>query len=266
MTRRETLLLAVLTAALAILTVNIVLLFRQTERQATLTREHFFWVLCQTGHSPAERLAAFHHLVADGNREWRSADLAELNLRGFSSPHADLQQAGFQRSDLTGANLAGAKLNKSSFQLTDLTDADLADADLAEAQCYRAVLKHTSMRHAVLRAAVLQEVKAVNADLMVADLSDADCLMADFSGANLTGANLTGTRLERAVLKGVNLSLVRLEGANLNEADFSDSNWWHARGFTTEQLDFLKQKFAPSTNAPPALKEDYQKWASGSAR
>lgn len=266
MTRRETLLLAVLTTALAILTVNVVLLVRQSERQASLTREHFFWVLCQPGHSPSERLAAFHQLVADGNREWRSANLAELNLRGFSSPSANLQQAGFQRSDLTGANLAGAKLNKTSFQLADLSDADLAEADLAEAQCYRAVLKHASLRHTVLRAAVLQEVKAPNADLMVADLSDADCLMADFAGANLAGANLSGARLERTVLKGSNLSLARVEGANINEADFSDSNWWHARGFTTEQLDFLKQKFAPSTNAPGALKEDYQKWLGGSAK
>jgi uncharacterized protein YjbI with pentapeptide repeats len=261
--RRATLLAAILTAALAILTVNVILLVRQAERQASLTREHFFWVLCQPGHSPAERLTAFHHLVAEGNREWRSADLAELSLRGFSSPRADLQQAGFQRSDLTGANLAGAKLNKASFTLADLSNADLADATLSEAQCYRATLKNASFRHAVLRAAVLQEVKAVNADLMVADLSDADCLMADFSGANLSGANLTGARLERSVLKGVNLSLARLDGANLTETDFSDSNWWHARGFTTEQLDFLKQKFAPLTNAPAALRDDYQKWSAG---
>src|SRR2546430_3118427 len=142
---RQSVLLAVLAVALAILTVNVVLLVRLMERQASLTREHFFWVLCQPGHSPRERLAAFHYLAADGNREWRSADLADLNLRGLSSPRADLQQAGFQRSDLAGANLAGAQLNKASFLLADLTEADLTEADLAEAQCYRAILKHTAL-------------------------------------------------------------------------------------------------------------------------
>ncbi len=98
---------------------------------------------------------------------------------------------------------------------------------------------------------------------MVADLSDADCLMANLAGGNLAGANLTGARLEAAVLKGANLSLARLYGANLKDTDFTNSNWWHARGLTSAQIEMLKKKFAPSENAPALLKEDYQKWGSG---
>src|SRR5439155_13820991 len=111
-----------------------------------------------------------------------------------------------------------------------------------------------------LRAAVLQEVRAENADLMVADLSDADCLMANLDGANLSGANVSGARLEGANLKGARLSLARFDGANLKDADFTNSDWWRARGLTTAQLELMKKNFPPSESAAPALKEDYQKW------
>jgi uncharacterized protein YjbI with pentapeptide repeats len=264
--KSQPVILFVLMAALAIVTANVWILVRLMERQTGLTREHFFWVLCQPGHSTVERLSAFQHLVADGNREWRSAQLSDLYLASTSLPGADLQQAGFQRANLSRANLAAAKMTKASLNLSDLTEAEMAEADLSEAQCYRAVLKGTKLRRAILRAAMLQEVKAENADLTAADLSDADCLMANFTDANLSGANLTGARLEGAILKGVNFSLARLDGANLKDADFTDSNWWHARGLTTAQAELLRKNFAPSQAAAAGLKADYQKWAGGSGK
>ena len=95
----------------------------------------------------------------------------------------------------------------------------------------------------------------------MADLSDAECMMANLSEAKLMGANLSGAKLESAVLKGANLSLARLDGADLTDADFTNANWWRARGLTTKQIDLLKQKFAPTAKADPALKEDYARWA-----
>ena len=253
-------LLVLLVAGLAILTVNVVLLARFVERQANTNREHYFWVLCQPGHSAAERLEAFQALVAGGNKEWRSADLSDLKLEGVALPGVELQFAGFQRADLARANLTAARLNKAALGMADLTSADLTEADLAEAQMYRVNLKAAKLHRAKLRAAVLQEVEARNADFMVADLSEADCLMANLTGANLSGANLSGARLEAVIFKDANLSLARLDGAILKDADFTDSNWWHARGLTGEQMDEMKKRFAPSESAPASLKADFEKW------
>jgi len=255
------LLLATLALAITVLTVNICLVARSIEGQRQTTREHAFWVICQPGHTVAQRTSAFHLLAAEGNKEWRSAQLSEMNLAKIALPGADLTACAFQRANLASANLAGAKLGKAAFDLCDLSDADLPEAGLSEAHLYRAILKDANLRRANLRAAVLQEVKAEKVDLMAADLSDADCMMANFSHGNLSGANLSGARLEAAVLKCATLTLARLNDANLNDTDFTDSNWWRARGLTSEQITAFKKKFPPSESASPALKEDFQKWA-----
>jgi uncharacterized protein YjbI with pentapeptide repeats len=250
----------------AVLTVNVWLAARLGEDLRRASREHAFWVLCQPGHSAADRAGAFLQLAAAGNKEWRSADLRELNLPGLKLPGADLSGALFHNANLAGANLAGARVTKGSFAQADLAGANLSEADLSEAQLYRTKLGQANLRRAKLRAAYLQEAQAEKADLMVADLSDADCLMANLAGAKLNGANLTGAKLEAAVLRGANLSLARMDGANLKEADFTNVNWWRARGLTSEQIDLLRKKFAPGTNAEPALKLDYDKWANAAPR
>ena len=259
-------LLTAIVAAVLVLMANIWLVSRLVQQQASETQEHFFWVLCQPGFTPTERARAFTRLVAAGNREWRSAELSDLDLRGISLPEADLTRAGFNRVNLVKAVLARAIINRATFTLCDLTEADLTEADVSETRCYRAVLIGATLRRANARAAVLQEVRAEHADFKMADLSDADCLMADLTGVDFSGANLSNTRLEGAILRNANLALTRLESANVKDADFTDSNWWRARGLTTAQLDILKKKFTPSENAPAALKEDYQKWASSNGQ
>jgi uncharacterized protein YjbI with pentapeptide repeats len=245
---------------------NVWLAVRLVEKQRKTGREHSFWVLCQPGHSLPERTAAFRRLVADGNKEWRSAQLAGLNLEGISLPNVDLTAADFQRANLASANLAGAKLKKASLELANLSGTDLSEADLSEVNLFRAALLKSKLRRTNLRAAVLQEIKAAESDLLAADLSDADCLMADFSGANLVGANFTGARLEAVLFKGANLSLARLNDANLKDTDFTNSNWWRARGLTSAQVENLKTKFPPADYATPALKQDYENWAGRSVR
>jgi uncharacterized protein YjbI with pentapeptide repeats len=255
-----------LLVTVGVLTVNVWLATRLAEDLRRGSREHAFWVLCQPGHSAAERASAFLQLVAAGNKEWRSADLRELNLAGLKFPGADLSLALFNGANLASAELVGAKVVKSSFTQADLSGADLSEADLSEAQLFRTKLGQARLRHAKLRSAFMQEAQAEKADLMMADLSDSVCLMANFAGAKLNGANLNGANLEAAVLRGANLSLARMEGANLKDADLTNVNWWRARGLSSEQIALLRKKFAPATNAEPALKLDYEKWASSGPR
>ena len=252
--------LIALGCALAVLTANVWLLASTLKAQRQSTDEHAFWALSQPGHTPPERASAFQRLVLAGNREWRSAQLANLDFRGISLSKCDLKLAAFNGANLAHADLRGAILTKTTLTLTDLTGADLTEADLSETSAFRAIFKDARLIRAKARAAILQEVHAEHAQLLAADLSEADCLMANFTGADLAGANLTAARLEGAIFKGANLSLARLNGASIKDADFGNSNWWHARGFTTSQLRELREKFAPGTNAPAALKEDYAKW------
>ncbi len=250
-----------LLVTLAVLSANVWLATRLAEDLRRGSHEHAFWVLCQPGHTAPERASAFLHLAAAGNKDWKSADLRDLNLARIKLPGADLSFGLFNNANLAGADLAGARLLKSSFTQADLSGADLSGADLSEAQLYRAKLGQTKLRRAKLRATWLQEVQAEKADLMMADLSDADCVMANLAGAKLNGANLSGANLEAAILRGADLSLTHMDGASLKEADFTNANWWRSRGLGSEQIDLLKKKFAPATNAGPALKLDYDKWA-----
>jgi hypothetical protein len=61
-------------------------------------------------------------------------------------------------------------------------------------------------------------------------------------------------------LKSANLNQTRLNGANLKDADFTDSNWWRARGLTSQQVGALQKYFAPRPNADEALRRDYAEW------
>src|SRR5438552_9288309 len=122
--------LLALAAAIGVLTANLWLLARLAEQQASASREHCFWVLCQPGYSLAERAGAFHQLVTEANKEWRSAQLSELNLEGTSLPGAGLEGAGFQRANFSRANLARAKISRASLELADLSGSDLSEADL----------------------------------------------------------------------------------------------------------------------------------------
>jgi len=247
-------------ATLALLTVNAWLLSQWVRHQEHGSREHAFWALCQPGSTAPTRERAFSQLVTAGNKEWRSADLHELNLAGIALPGANLEGALFVRTIFAGAKLTGTRFYGGSLEEADLSGADLGDADLSESQMLRANIKTASLRRAKLRATSIEQVQAENADFMLADLSDANCLMANLTGAKLDGAILSGAKLESAILKGASLSLTRMDGADLKNADFSNSNWWRARGLRTDQIEFLKQNFAPKDDADPALKEDYAKW------
>ena len=247
--------------AAALVGANLWLVTRVVRDHRRDAREHDFWVLCQPGFAPDERAPAFRRLVAAGNTQWRGAEVRGLNLTGLVARGADLQHAGFLRTNLAGAQLNAAKLCGSKLELADLTGARLTGADLREARLLQAIAKGAVFTRANLAGSSREQLQAENADFSGTELADANCLMANFALAKLTGANLSGARLESAVLRGAELTGARLEGANLADADFTDTNWWRARGLTTRQLAQLKEKFPPTAAADPALKDDYHRWS-----
>src|SRR2546423_10596638 len=79
-------LVTLLSIILLVLAANVWLTTILLKQRAQESREHFFWLLSHPGYSPAERTVAFRRLLAEGNREWRGAQLADLDLNRLSMP------------------------------------------------------------------------------------------------------------------------------------------------------------------------------------
>src|SRR5262245_11144158 len=69
-----------LLSVLVVATCNLWVSSRLMRQQREESRQHAFWVLCQPGYGVDVRKNAFLLLVAEGNREWRSAALDDLDL------------------------------------------------------------------------------------------------------------------------------------------------------------------------------------------
>lgn len=223
-------------------------------------RERHFWVLGQRNSPVAERTEAFLALLRLGNREWRGAHLQGLPLPELALTNAPLAEADLRGSDLRRADLRGASLTGALLGRADLTEAQLAGADCAGANLLQARLPDADLSRASFRSATLEQVAAARARFVTADLADAVLLMADLSGANLSGADLSGANLEAAILRGASLDLARLSEAHLKDTDFTNANWWRARGLNRASLDYLVQRFAPTDEAPADLRADFAKW------
>ena len=89
-------------------------------------KEQQFWVLCHPGFTNQQRRDAFAELLWQGNREWRSARLARLDLTGIQLAGASIQQAHMEGCDLSHADLAEALLQQTQFDQADLSGADLS--------------------------------------------------------------------------------------------------------------------------------------------
>ena len=70
-------------------------------------KEQQFWLLCHPGFTDEHRRQAFAELLWQGNREWRSARLARLDLTGIQLAGASIEQA-----HMEGCNLSGAELGR----------------------------------------------------------------------------------------------------------------------------------------------------------
>ncbi len=243
-----------------LVTVNAWVTTRHLDQTSRHNREHLFWTLCHTGGTADQRREAMLQLIEEGNTVWAAARLEHLDLEELDLSGTYLAAATLDGSKLAGARLANIDLNRSSLQTVDLSRANLRGALLEEILALKAIMNEADLREAQLRAASLEQVSAQKANFLRADLSDAYLYMADLTGATLTSAVLSGANLEAAVLRDANLFLAQLDGTRLVDADFTGSNWWRARGLTSEQIAELTVKFAPGEEAPDSRRADFDRW------
>ena len=76
---------------------------------------------------------------ANGDRDFRGANLYRANLSGANLTRANLTRANLTRANLTDANLTRANLTRANLTDANLTDANLTDANLTGANMTRAV-------------------------------------------------------------------------------------------------------------------------------
>lgn len=230
------------------------------ERQDRNRTESVFWRLAQPGSEPADRKEAFLRLVAAGNREWRSANLNDLDFEDTTLDGVVLKNAVFDSCRFHKVHMYETKMSPGSFRLCRFTDADMIAIDLREAIVFKSTFLNCNLRQAQLTKASLEQSTLKNVDLSLADMAEAFLLLTRFEQCNLKGANLTDSTLTNARFIGTDLRGARLPGALFRDTDFTDSNWWRARGLPRILLDDCKRRYPPSKNAKQEFREDYAKW------
>lgn len=117
---------------------------------------------------------------------WRRCVFDRLEFNNVDLSGAELRDASFYRSDLSGSIFEKVKAFRAKFVNAVLTGASFPEADLREADMTKANLSEADLATADLRRARL-----FGANLRGADLSGAKLEGADLSGADLTGATWT---------------------------------------------------------------------------
>jgi uncharacterized protein YjbI with pentapeptide repeats len=239
---------------------NVMLWLTLDHMQKQRNKEQLFWLLCHPGYTNEHRSRAFAELLWQGNREWRSAHLARLDLRGAHLAGASITQAHMEGCKLSGADLAGAELQQTQLDQADLAGADLSDANLLECDLIKADLRGAVFDGADLRGAALGQTNAADARFVSANMAATGLALAVLTNADLRLANLAEADLSLADLTSANLFRANLTDADLSHAIMSDSNWWRATGLKPQQIEQLRQRHPPSQNADKALRQDFQKW------
>lgn len=251
---------------LVLLCWNVWLLRSQIAAVNTQSKERLFWALCHEEATTEERARAMLRLISEGNTEWRSAHLARLDLSGAQLAGVSLESANLEYCKFTHANLSRANLTGCNLRAVDLAEANLQESSLGQSDLLRANLSKASLRKALLSGASLDQANLEGADLVRADLTETFLSMANFTDADLAGADLRDAILDAAVLRNVNLALALVTRVNIADTDFTNCNWWRARGFTEEQIEMLKQKFPPNADAPQSVINDFELWSGKASR
>jgi len=150
-----------------------------------------------------ERIAALREVLGSGYRDCSGCDLTELDLHSLHVGNVN-----FSRAQLRGADLNGASIISSDFSGANL---------------YKANLTHASLDFSDFTDAMLTEAVLIEADLQSADLNNAQLKDAKLAGARLEDADFT-----EAVIDG---------------ADFKETRWWLATGWSRQSIDALQQKW-----------------------
>ncbi|MEN6308814.1 MAG: pentapeptide repeat-containing protein [Anaerohalosphaeraceae bacterium] len=153
-------------------------------------------------------------------------ELGSNNLIGWNFANQNLAGANLSAvlkdADLSGANLTNAKFNQSTLTGADLRGANLTSADFSLAT----LTSTTNLSGATLTNVKFKESKLTNANLSGVNLAGADFYLATLTDADLGGANLTDASFERSVMANADLSGTIIAGANFS----------YTTGFTQSQL------------------------------
>jgi uncharacterized protein YjbI with pentapeptide repeats len=223
-------------------------------------KEQLFWLICHPGYTSEQRSRAFAELLWLGNREWRSARLARLDLAGAQLAGASISQARMEGCKLSAAELVEADLRHTQFDQADLSGADLSRANLFECDLFKADLRGAIFMSANLRGAELGQSDAADAKFVDADMTAARLDLATLTNADFRLADLTEANLSLADLSSANLLRANFSNANLDQANLSNSNWWRAKGLSANQVAEFEKLHPPSEDAGETLKQDFEKW------
>ena len=223
-------------------------------------KEQQFWVLCHPGFTNQQRRDAFAELLWQGNREWRSARLARLDLTGIQLAGASIQQAHMEGCNLSDADLAEALLQQTQFDQADLSGTDLSRANLFECDLLKSDLSGATLIGVDLRGADIGQSNAADAKFVSANMMAARLELTVLTNADLRLANLVEADLSLADLTSANLFRADLTDANLHQANLTNANWWRALGLTADKIAELDRLYPPSEDADENLRQDYQRW------
>jgi uncharacterized protein YjbI with pentapeptide repeats len=222
--------------------------------------EHLYWTLSRPGTRPPQRTEAFQRLVALGHADWKAAVLSDMELERAALNGVSLRFANFDSCNLKKAQMRSSDVTSGRFLTCDLTEADLSAAELRECQLFKCTIRKTNLQRANLTRGSLEQSILTDANLTLATMPEAILLQTVFTDCNLSAADLTAADLTDAKFVRTDLRLARLTKAQFRNTDFTDSNWWRARGLTTLAIQAYKVRFPPSKNAPKEFRQDYELW------
>ena len=166
------------------------------------------------------------------------------NLSGTNFANTNLSDALFNFADLSGATFQSMNFTRTRLSSVNLSGAMLEDEDLSRVVFHDANLSRANLDRANLSRATFQDAIVVNAWLECADLSGAGFLSADLSGAQFGKADLSGAHFLDA-----DLSKADISGANISGVEFSSGGPQAAKGLTQAELD----EALADPNNPPKL-------------
>jgi len=142
-----------------------------------------------------------------------------INLTDVIFKDANLNNAHWKASKLSGVDFSKSNLSKNCFNNVDLTDVIFKDTNLNKAQWDEANLMSVDFSKSTLTYNRFSKSKLTNIDFSESDLTDASLYAAFLDNVNFTNTILTKTDFEVAHFSQVMLTNAK----NLNEAKLKDT-------------------------------------------
>lgn len=193
--------------------------------------------------------------------DWSGCSKVNRLMAGYDFSNANLENADFSRSDLTGTNFSNAKASKIDLSRSLLNGAIMTGAMLDHAIFDRAVLTNADLSDANLDRASFDRAELTGAKLSGGKLQKAELGRALLGGADLTKADLTGAFLARADLRGARLDGANFRNATVQLADLRDTDLSTAINLTAAQIEETCGN--AGTKLPPGIAAPVQWQCSG---